>query len=890
MNHHKRLILPFSEIRSADLPLVGGKGANLGELTHAGFPVPAGFCLTTLAFQEFMDACPVADALYAQLESVTSHDLESARQVGQHVRQTLLAVPIPSAIETAVREEWQQLGADEPYAVRSSATAEDLPDASFAGQQDTYLNIIGDAALLDAVRRCWVSLFTDRAIVYRVQNHFPHRQVQLSVVVQQMVMAETSGILFTADPLTGHRHTTTIDASFGLGEALVSGIVSPDAYRVDKRTLTIINRQVADKQIAIYPQKEGGVRQEVLSTAQRAQTVLSDPQIIDLVRMGTRIEAHYGAPQDIEWAMVGAQLYLLQARPITSLFPIDNLQSPDETLRIYFSMGHQQMMTNVMSPLGMSTILVAVPIGHTDNAIESTIARANAGRLFVDITAVLRTPILRRLVANGLSQFDALMPAAIRQAMQRPEFQRGHGLSISFARVIGSVRMAGRVLYALWWQDLTNFAQGANAFLAQNVAEVKATIEKISTAEAQARTTTEMLPTLITAALYWIPQLAAGEIAKRLVDRLAHGWADADDLDAYNLGLPGNVVTEMNLAVGDLADLVRGSSQLTEQFGTLADDSAAWLEEASKVSDSAPFFQAWDAFMIQYGARGSSEIDIQSPRWHEEPLPLLQVIASHLQKEASSHRVQHQRLVAARDAAVNRLLNQAKHGLFGRLRVRVLRRLIHVVHQGSVLREHHKFLIVQHFRTIKEIIKKVAVQLTDAQKLRVPDDVWFLRWPELLALYNDGAPDVFELVADRRADFARFQRMASPAIITSDGEVPLVKYHVEDAPPGALVGNPVSSGVVEGIVRVIHDPQTETLHPGDILVAPFTDPGWTPLFINANGLIMEVGGAMTHGSVVAREYGIPAIVGVRDATTALVTGQRVRVDGNRGVIEILSRE
>lgn len=886
MKHEQSLILPFSAIRSADLPLVGGKGANLGELTHKGFPVPAGFCLTTTAFQQFITACPTANELYTLLDSVTATDLDTARQVGQHVRQTLLAVPIPAGVIAAVNTEWHKLGVDQPYAVRSSATAEDLPDASFAGQQDTYLNVIGEAALRDAVRRCWVSLFTDRAILYRVQHNFAHREVQLSVVVQQMVMSETSGILFTADPLTGHRHTATIDASFGLGEALVSGLVSPDAYRVDKRDLTILDKQIAEKQIAIFPEKGGGIRQVDLSPTQRAQTVLTDAQIIALVEMGTRIEAHYGSPQDIEWAMVGEHLYLLQARPITSLYPIDNLHATDEGLAIFFSMGHQQMMTNAMSPLGLSTMRGFVPLGRTEGMIESPMMRMSGGRLFTDLTQPLRHPILRRVVFNVMSQFDALAPETMRLAMQRPEFTHSHGLSVSLSAIGLPLRMAGRVLSALWWEDLTGFVHRANGVLAENVQGMQQKLADALTPEAKVRASIDVMHAMFDVPLFWIPKFIAGELAHRLVGRLV-GMVDPAGLEAYKLGLPGNVVTEMNLAIGDLAEIARRSTQLSGFFAQLDTNSHAWLAQASKIAGSEAFFQAWDSFLAQYGTRGPSEIDLQAPRWYEEPLPILQVIASYLQKEAGSHRQQHDRLVVARKAAVADLLGKAKRGLLGGLRARLVRRLIHVVHEGGVLREHHKFYAVQAMGFIKEAVKELAGQFTAEGQLAQADDIWFLSWPELLVLAGGGVPDGLAQIAERRADLARFAKMTPPLMITSDGETPVVRYHVADAPPGALVGNPVSPGVAEGWVRVIDDPQTETLDPGDILVAPFTDPGWTPLFINAGGLIMEVGGAMTHGSVVAREYGIPAIVGVRGATTALQTGQRVRVDGNRGVIEVL---
>lgn len=887
MNQPPQLIRSFNNIRAADLPLVGGKGANLGEMTHAGFPIPSGFCVTTVAFAQFIAACPEADTLYSMLDGVVASDLDTARRVGQQVRDTLLDVPMPPAVATAIDKAWHALGAEHAYAVRSSATAEDLPDASFAGQQDTYLNVIGSAELHNAVRRCWVSLFTDRAILYRIQHNFAHREVQLSVVVQQMVMSETSGILFTADPLTGHRHTVSIDASFGLGEALVSGLVSPDAYRVDKRDFSIIDRQIADKQIAIYPIKTGGVRQVDLTAAQSAETVLNERQIIELARLGTRVEAHYGSPQDIEWATVGDRLYLLQARPITSLYPIDNLQSPDDSLHIFFSMGHQQMMTKVMSPLAISGMKRMVPIGRAAEPLENTLVRASGGRLFIDLTRFLRHPILHRVPLIVLSQFDALAPDVLKRAMQRPEFQRPHNLSIPFTTVKFGLGMFGRVMRALWWDDLTGFVAQANIVAETSLQAAKLKLDAALQGQAKIEAVLEIFQTLFDAPLFWVPKLIAGVLADRLIKQLMRHQVDAATLEAFNLGLPGNVVTEMNLDLGDLAELARQSPQLGCSLAALGNDSASWLAKAAVMTDSGPFFQAWDKFIARYGSRGSAEIDIQAPRWYEDPLPLLQVIASHLQKEAGSHRIQHQKLITNREAAVKTLMSRARRGLFGRLRTRLLRRLLHVADKGGVLREHHKFAVVQALRPIKEAIKQTANELTQLNKLSQSEDVWYLTWAELRSLTAGDSLDVSTLIAQRKIDYANFAKMTPPLVLTSDGETPVAHYHVADAPPNALIGNPVSPGVVEGTIHVIHNPQTETLNAGDILVATFTDPGWTPLFINAGGLITEVGGAMTHGSVVAREYGIPAIVGVRNATQTLQTGQRVRVDGNRGVIEML---
>jgi pyruvate,water dikinase len=897
MTQQPPLILPFTAIRAADLPLVGGKGANLGEMAHAGFPVPPGFCLTTAVFQQFIAACPNADDLYALLDTVTADDMETARQVGHQVRQTLLETPMPPAIAQAIRQQWQTLGADQAYAVRSSATAEDLPDASFAGQQDTYLNVIGETELLTAVQRCWVSLFTDRAILYRVQNQFSHRDVQLSVVVQQMVMAEKSGILFTADPLTGHRHTLTIDASFGLGEALVGGLVSPDSYHVDKREHKIITRQTADKQVAIFPEKGGGTRQETLDSARRQQPVLTDAQILALAEMGRRIEAHYGVPQDIEWAIAspspalppnggGSGIYLLQARPITSLYPIDGLTSPDDSLHIFLSGGHQQSMTRAMSPLSLSTIQVLLPIGHAESRFDNAYIRASGGRMFADITLPLRHRLLGKAMLGLLSQLDALAPEAVKQVMQRSEFKRPHGLHLNFSTFKGVFKIVRQVVRALWWRNLTGFADRTNALMDEFMAEMTARLQMPSGTK-QLQAVMDALPTVFPFFLNWVPEAAAGIAATRLMTRLTQRWLSLDECEALTLGIPGNVVNEMNLMIDDLGDLARQAPQLADWFGQLGDDGHSWLEEAAKIEGSAAFMKTWHTFIARYGMRGPAEIDIMMPRWREDPLPVLQVIAGSLKQESVSHRSRQEAFIQARQAAFQKLLVSAGRGPLGWLRKRLFQRLYHTMTEVGGMREHHKFMAIRILDVIKEILKNYAIYLAQTEKLEHSDEVWFLTWKELFAIGDDEAVNWQAIIAQRRADLERYQKLSTQIIITSDGESPAVQYRVDDAPPGALLGNPVSSGVIDGVVRVIRDPQREMLLPDEILVAEFTDPGWTPLFINAAGLILEVGGALTHGAVVAREYGIPAVVGVRRATETLQTGQQVRIDGNRGVIEIL---
>lgn len=908
MTHIEPLILLFSEIHATDLPLVGGKGANLGEMAAAGFPVPPGFCLTTAAFRRFLAASPEAEHIYALLDSLTPGDLEAVRRVGAQVRQTLLQVPIPAEVAQAALEAWRVIGPEVAYAVRSSATAEDLPGASFAGQQETYLNVRGESALLDAIRRCWVSLFTDRAILYRMEQGFSHRDVALSVVVQQMVMAEKSGILFTADPVNGHRHTLIINASFGLGEALVSGLVTPDTYRVDKRTHRIVAREIADKEIAIRPLRDGGTRQEPLPLDLRHQPALSDAQILALADLGIRIEAHYGQPQDIEWAIVtpplkeeggiapspqwregrgGGQIYILQSRPITALYPVQDLESPDGSLRVYFSVGHQQGATRDMAPLSLSTFLLLLPLARTPDGFGSSYLRTSGGRMYVDLTPLLRHPLARHLVFALTSQFDVLAPQMLKAAMQRPEFRRAQPVRLNAAFLRFALRILRRVLAALWRRELSGFVQRTNALMDDFVAGVRQKLHAAAPGKERLQAVREILPNIAPFLLNWVPEAAAGIAATRILPRLARRYLTVEETEALTLGIPGNVVNEMNLAIGDLADLARQTPELVAWFDHLGDDAHAWLARATQIEGSAPFIAAWEDFLARYGARCPAEIDIRMPRWYEDPLPLLQVIAGHLQGEAGRHRKQWDAFAQARHATFQHLMQKADRGPLGGLRRRLFQRLYYVVTQVGGMREHHKFLAVRVLWEIKQALKATAEVLVQQGKLAQLDDIWFLEWRDLFAIWDDMTTDWSALVARRRADTERYQRLAPPVIITSDGETPVVHYRVEDAPPGALPGNPVSAGVVEGVAHVIHDPQRETLAPSEILVAQFTDPGWTPLFINAAGLALEVGGSLTHGAVVAREYGIPAVVGVRNATRKIRTGQRIRVDGNRGVVEIL---
>ena len=858
--------VPFAELRATDLPLVGGKGANLGELRHAGFPLPDGFCVTTEAFSLFLDGSPDLEDLFRALRALDVEDVAAVREVGARVRGALATLDVPDDVAADVARSWTALGADAVYAVRSSATAEDLPDASFAGQQNTFLNVRGASALREAIKGCWISLFTDRAIVYRARNGFDPHDVRLAVVVQRMVPAEISGVIFTVDPVTQHRPTMVIDAVRGLGEALVGGQVTPDAYRVDRRAMRVLERATADHASA---------------------PILDDERVLELARLGCAIQDHFGVPQDIEWAVADGRLHVLQSRPITSLYPIDALRSPDDSLHVHFSAGHQQSMTRAMTPLGRSTVLALLPSGGGAPGAKNPFVHAAGGRLFVDLTLPLRHPIGRRAVMGMLSQLDALAPDAVRAAMARPEFRDRPGLRLSVGRVRGLLAVVGRVAASVGWRDLTGFRKSTEARM--DAFEVEARRRIVAAplgrerGEASLAVARSIFPFLFT----FVPVVAAGVVATRMLTRLAGRWLDTDDLEALTLGVPGNAVNAMNLAIDDLAEAARRSPDVAARFDAIGDDAKAWLAATAAVDGGQAFVAAFAAFLERFGARGAAEIDLAMPRFRDDPTPVLKVIASSLRSEGPTYRERVAGYEAERAAAFERLLAAARRGLAGPLWVRALRRLYRTMVEVGGMREHHKFLAVRGLALIREGVVELAERLVERGSLDAVEDVWYLTWPELLSASDDANDDLRARIGPRRVTHARDERRSPPMIVTSDGEIPTVRYRRDGAPDGALLGNPVSSGVVDGIAHVVTDPARDELAPGEILVAEFTDPGWTPLFINASGLVLEVGGALTHGAVVAREYGIPAVVGVRGATGAIHTGQRLRVDGDRGIVEVL---
>ncbi|KAH8552727.1 pyruvate phosphate dikinase PEP/pyruvate-binding protein [Umbelopsis sp. PMI_123] len=883
-------VIPFSGISKASLSLVGGKGANLGEMLNAGFPVPNGICITTVAYETFVANSTKMSDFFLELQELQTNDLAQVQDLGQRIRQHLESEPIPEDIQNAIQEGWSNVGEEKSYAVRSSATAEDLPSASFAGQQDTYLNIRGFDSILDAVRRCWASLFTDRAIIYRARNQFQHQEVLLSVVIQELVIPEVSGIMFTADPVSGNRKIVTIDASYGLGEALVSGLVTADNYQV--REDQIITKSIGSKKLAIYSLTEGGTVTKDLSEEKQNAQAMSDELILKVAAIGKRIESHYGCEQDIEWCVTAErELYIVQSRPITTLYPLAYPLPTDGTLHVYFSFGHAQMMTKAITPLGRSVVRTIVPIGHTTPGDESHWAVSAASRLYIDLSNILRIPTIGEAFTKFAVNIDEQISVGLKEVIKRPEFHDApppKGYKMTILRVF--VPLAWRAFLNVFFINPEPAQFQANLLMEEAVANYERRLNEVTGAE-RIRLMQLSLQDLFPSTMVKLaPHVFPGFMAMALAEKLSKKWlGDSDEIAVMNRSLPGNVTTEMGLRVGDLGDCVRERPAVLQYLKSATSDET-FYKGLQDIKGGSEFQKELDSFLAQYGMRAPGEIDIGTTRWIESPTSLIPSILSVASNQQSSgeHRRKHIQANEEAEEAARRNVERVRNTPWGYFKAILMRRLVRTFRYRAGMREHPKYTLIRIFWISKKILLDEGTRLVDSGTLDTASDILYLSLPEVYSvLANTFEDDLKMLVSQRKDQHIKDDTLYPVRLMTSDGEVVNCARQSSTAPEGAILGSGVSSGVVEGFARVVLSPNNAELKDGEIMIAPFTDPGWTPLFNSAKALVISVGGMLTHGAVVAREYGIPAVVGVDNATEVIKTGQYIRVNGDEGYIMVL---
>jgi rifampicin phosphotransferase len=865
-------VLSFQHIDKTKLPLVGGKGANLGELARIdGIHVPDGFCIATEAYKKIIAGTPLISELLDKLSLLKVEQRDAINELSGAIRKTIKLTAIPPDIKEEVVKLLAGFGEHNAYAIRSSATAEDLPTASFAGQQDTYLNVIGKEEVLKHISKCWASLFTNRAVTYRIQNGFDHRKVYLSVVVQKMVFPRVAGIMFTADPVNGNRKVVSIDASFGLGEALVAGLVNADVYKV--RGGEVIDKKISTKKLAVYALQNGGTKEQEINPAQQNTQALTDAQMLELEGIGRKIETHFGRPQDIEWCLVDDSFYIVQSRPITTLFPIP--EANDQENHVYVSGGHPQMMTDAIKPLGLSVHMLITP-AHMRKA---------GGRLFADVTAGLASPVSRKNLLEVLGHGDPLIKDALMEVLERGDFIKLQpDEAEDFKKIKSNKGMTAAEIQAQAGDDpyiCTRLVEKGRA----SIAELQQNIQTKEGDEVFGFILEDIQQIKKDFAENLRVVLAGMNAAAWLNDKIKEWLGEKNVVDILSQSVSNNITSEMGLELLDVADVVRPYPEVIEYLQQVKNDN--FLDGLVQLNGGQQTRDAVMAFLNKYGMRCVGEIDITRTRWREKPLTLVPLILSNLKTQGpgASKRKFEQGLQQAVKKE-QEILAQLALLPDGEQKTAEAKQMIDIVRNFAGYREYPKYNLISRYFIYKQALLKEAARLLQAGVLYEIEDIFYLTFEELREAVNTSSLD-YEIILKRKEEYKVFEKLTPPRVITSDGECLNGKYKRDDLPAGAIAGLPVSSGVIEGRARVILNMEDADLEEGDILVTTFTDPSWTPLFVSIKGLVTEVGGLMTHGAVIAREYGLPAVVGVDNATQLIKDGQRIRVNGTDGYVEVM---
>lgn len=792
-------VLDLRAIRAGDTELVGGKASGLASLIDLGERVPEGFCLTT-----------------------------EAHRRGE--------VPAEEVLEA-----YRRLGGG-AVAVRSSATAEDLEDASFAGQQDTYLSVAGEDQLLEAIRSCWESLHSERARAYREAVGIAHETAHMAVIVQRMVEAEVAGVLFTSNPLTGSRSQTVIDAAPGLGTAVVDGANHADHYVLGEGE----------------PEQRG---------------CLSPAQLNELRDTGARLQGKLGGPQDIEWAYdAEATLWLLQSRPITTLFPAPPQNEGAET-RLYIEFGHVQGMLRPATPMGMSTLksMVAGMLASFGLSVEIVDI---GGRLYGDLTETMRDPAARgRLVKLMAVDFGPRAQAVVEHLLDDPRFapQKSARRRSAAAMTMGPKAAAGILSALLRPGKARDRVFGEIERLRREPLSDPSEFEELIDLLERDSASSMQLGSII-----W--PVVSGLVVAAALPPLLKGLAADDEIRTVFGGMPHNVTIEMDLALWEIA---QRAVPHRAQFLDTPPEVLAAAYRGGELPDI-----GLAEFLETYGVRSAAEVDVGVARWAEDPAPVFAAVANYLRvtdpEQAPDRRFG---LAAARaERMVGELTRRARRRrpLRGQIAVFFLRR----ARQLAGLREAGKFAGLYTLRDRRRRLLVIGTELQARGLLDDAEDVMFLTLTELRTTVENGE-DPRGLVVFRRGEYDReLRRRSVPVALLSDGTNAEMLLPTQSSDDSTLIGMAAAPGNVTGYARVVRDPANARIEPGEILVAPTTDPGWTPLFLTAGGLVTETGAVMAHGPTVAREFGIPAVICVPGATERIRNGQRVTVDGATGRITV----
>ena len=862
------LVLPLAEAGGNHRSRVGGKSFHLGKMIAAGLPVPRGFCVTTTAFDHFLASCPRRTELSNLLAQCSGDEIGRFAELSLEIRSCLAEDHVPEIVKDAVLCAWWELGKERTFAVRSSATVEDAAGMSFAGQFESILNVHGADALLAAIKSCWLSLFSERALVYLARQRVPAEKVKMAVLVQEMVEASHAGVVFTADPLTGATDRFVVEYVSGLGDGLVQGTIQPGRAVVEKRTGRVL----------ASPENE----------------LLSSATLENLCDLARRTELLFSAPQDIEWAQREGGVFLLQSRPITTKASVRTW----EDRQIWTNVNTGEVMPDVVTPITWSMMqsLLRV-VGYVFRLAgadlkSAPIAGLVAGRLYFNANTVLAAvKPLSFLINYSLHKgtpdfFQTLGGVSVEAYRQGPLAIPPEDLPDLGFRWPKYILSWPRIFYNLITHSSRRRGCAWLARFKKQTDELdRLNLGAISTPELTRLCGQYIREVFKDADVFY---LATQGAALPVFRKACQDWLGEPGLTLRLFAaLGGMPVAEAGLALWRLAVLAHADSD-TE--GAVSSEKS-WPEVRDRLcrtEHGRKFLAAWDAFMSEHGHHCRGELELFNARWSETPDYVLGVVRGYLRSIGQSDPLENQRQLAGER---KRLTEQCRQRLKNPIKRWIFSWSLRSAQKLAVFREEMKSQLVRQLAFSRRVLLALGQRLHEQGILSCRDDIFFLEVSELEPVATGGASfDWRERIKSRRREYEKNLKLNPPRIVNGRFDPNAPAWPVANVDAKLLTGIPVSPGIATGSARVIlRADEHEQVLPGEILIAPFTDPAWSPYFITAAGVVMEQGGILSHGSIVAREYGLPAVTNVLSATRVIRTGDLVQVDGNRGRVSVLKR-
>lgn len=863
----------FSNNVNPQLMELGGKGFNLVRMAQAGLSVPDGFVIATGAYQAFVRENNLTAKIQSVIRGIFSHDAHSLEKASETIKGLFIDSFMPASIIREIFEAYEKLGRPSA-AVRSSATAEDLPGMSFAGQHDSYLNVIGQDQLLERIKDCWASLWNARAISYRLRQNVPQESscLSLAVIVQKLINSEKAGILFTVNPLNNRRDQMLIDSSWGLGEAIVSGKVTPDQFVINKKTGRVVEQHIAKKKVQIVRRSQGTTEESVLLEMQQ-QSSLGDEEIETLYHTAQGVEAYYGEPMDIEWAIEGGTVYVVQARPVTTLFPLAEPHEDPKTsgLKIYLSMRTAQGVSGPITPMGHEVLRLflsaVIKLTVKDPGKDWRGYKIATGRMFVDITENLRNPnpppgkeagLLSGLIGSKEPAAGKALLAFIkrnkteltsRKSTVRPTRHTYYFLSVFLAHLAK----------ALFWPVHT--AKFAPSLAERHIAKTKGKLKKYSSIDDKLRIIEDILDSAAKVIFLQTDYAVPGVIAERLAASHIKRWLGSNDMiEPVLRALPNNPTTRMGSRLVEIACELKKSKEPPDVQHPLVQE-----------------------FLHEFGHRSNMELDVGIPRWREDPVYIINLLKSYIEADPETVQKRLKEDDEAAEKAVQKIVEKVRQKK-SPIWTWVIKKELSYIRELLGLRELPKFDLIRSLAMVRCILQEIGEELVARGQIGEVNDIFYLK----ISALGSERP-LKEIVQENKEIYEKQHEIKTvPYFMSNTGEC----LYGETGLGGknGFQGIAVSPGEYTGTARVVYDPRNIKFKKGEILVAYATDPTWTPLFLNAGALIMATGGQLSHGGIVAREYGIPAVSGIEDITEKIATGDRIKVDGTLGQVEIISKK